>query len=69
MGNSFFVNENQLIEWVEAAEGIKERFGIDKVLGYLIGKKFYGIVRILCSDRKMINDMDKRRKTGLQSFK
>lgn len=25
MENSFFVNENQLIEWLEAAEGIKER--------------------------------------------
>lgn len=62
MENSFFINENQLIEWVEAAEGIKERFGIDKALGCLIGEKFYGIVRILCYDRKMINDMDKRRK-------
>jgi hypothetical protein len=25
-----FSNYNQLLEWVEAAEGIEDRFGIDK---------------------------------------
>jgi hypothetical protein len=58
MKNSFFVNKNQLVEWVKAAEDIKERFGINKALGYLIGEKFYNIVSILCSDRKMINHID-----------
>lgn len=39
------MNEEQLQEWVEAAEGIGERFGLDKALGYLIGEKFYNIVQ------------------------
>lgn len=38
------INENQLKEWVEAAGRIKEDFGIDRALGYLIGEKFYSIV-------------------------
>ncbi len=44
MENSYFTNENQLQEWIEAAAGIKEEFGIGKALGYLIGEKFYDIV-------------------------
>lgn len=62
MKNSFFVNENQLIDWVEAAEDIKESFGINKALGYLIGEKFYNVVSILCSDQKAINHIDEQRK-------
>jgi len=33
-----FINDNQLQEWVDAAEGIAEDFGIEKGLGYLIGE-------------------------------
>ena len=61
MKNPFFVNENQLIEWVEAAKDIKERFGINKALGYLIGEKFFDVVNNLCSDQKMINYIDEQR--------
>jgi hypothetical protein len=60
--NFFFVNENQLVEWIEAAQGIRERFGLDKALGYLIGEKFYGVVSILHSDRKLIGSIDEGRK-------
>ena len=42
----YFTNENQLQQWIEAAEIIKEEFGIEKALGYLIGEKFYDIVKI-----------------------
>lgn len=41
----YFINENQLDHWVEAAENIKEGFGIDEALGYLIGEKFHGLVQ------------------------
>jgi hypothetical protein len=61
MGN-IFTNENQLKEWVDAAKGIKERFGIDKALGYLIGEKFYNLVDILHASRKMVRTIDEERK-------
>jgi len=57
-----FANDNQLQEWVEAAEGIKDRFGIDKALGYLIGEKFYNLVEILHLSRKRIRLIDSERK-------
>ena len=56
------VNESQLIEWVEAAEGIKDHFGIDRALGRLIGEKFYGIVSTLHFSRKLIRTIDEERK-------
>ena len=42
--SKILVNENQLKEWIEAAEQIKDSFGIDRALGYLIGEKFYDII-------------------------
>lgn len=62
MKNSFFTDENQLKKWVEAAVNIKESFGIDKALGYLIGEKFYNIIRIRYSAQEMINTIDEQRK-------
>jgi hypothetical protein len=47
-----FINDNQLQEWVQAAEGIAEDFSTDKALGYLIGEKFYRLVSILHDARK-----------------
>jgi len=61
MGN-IFINDNQLKEWVEAAEGIRERFGIEKALGYLIGEKFYNLVSLLYDARKMVRAIDEKRK-------
>jgi len=58
-----FSNDNQLQEWVEAAEGIKDRFGIDKALGYLIGEKFYNLVDILHFSRKRIRTINEERKS------
>ena len=61
MGN-IFINDNQLKEWVEAAEGIRERFGIEKALGYLIGEKFYNLMSLLHDARKMVRVIDEKRK-------
>jgi hypothetical protein len=57
-----FINDNQIEEWVEAAEGIQDQFGIEKALGYVIGEKFYDIVGTLHSARKIIRTIDEERK-------
>ncbi|MGO9378031.1 MAG: hypothetical protein ACLP29_05700 [Dissulfurispiraceae bacterium] len=57
-----FSNNNQLQEWVEAAEGIEERFGIEKALGYVIGEKFYNIISGMQYSRKQITMIDTERK-------
>jgi hypothetical protein len=62
MKNSYFTNENQLQQWIEAAGGIKEKFGINKALGYLIGEKFYDIVSDNHFARKMIRTINEQRK-------
>jgi hypothetical protein len=62
MKNSYFTNENQLHQWIEAAEGIEERFGLEKALGYLIGEKFYNIVSDNHFARKMIRIIADERK-------
>jgi len=62
MKDSYFTNENQLQQWIEAAEGIKEEFGIEKALGYLIGEKFYNIVSDNHFSRKMIRTINEQRK-------
>jgi hypothetical protein len=65
--SKIFTNPNQLEEWVEAAEGIQDRYGVEKALGYLIGEKFYNLVATLHSDRKIIRTIDDQRK--LPDFK
>ncbi len=55
-------NPKQLEEWVVASLGIANRFGIEKALGYLIGEKFYNLVRDLFGFRKMSRVIDKQRK-------
>ncbi|MEJ2008853.1 MAG: hypothetical protein P8Z30_11975 [Acidobacteriota bacterium] len=50
-----FINDNQIQEWVQTAEGISEDFGTDKALGYLIGEKFYRLVSILHDARKQVD--------------
>lgn len=57
-----FTNNNQIEEWVEAAEGIQHQFGIEKALGYVIGEKFYALVSMLHASRTMISAIDKERK-------
>ena len=57
-----FINDNQLQEWVRAAEGIAEDFGIEKGLGYLIGEKFYNLVSLLLDARKTVREIDEKRK-------
>ena len=60
--SKIFSNPNQIEEWVEASQGIEERFGIDKALGYIIGEKFYNLVSMLHASRTMIRVMDTERK-------
>ena len=59
--SKIFKNENQLQEWVKAAEGIRKIFGTDRALGYLIGEKFYETVSILHSARKLIRSIAEER--------
>jgi len=61
MKNSYFINENQLEQWVTAAENIKEEFGLEKALGYLIGEKFYELVRMYNSAQERIMLVSKER--------
>lgn len=60
--SKIFRNPNQIEEWVEAAEGIQERYGIEKALGYLIGEKFYNFVDTLHSARKLMRTIGEERK-------
>jgi len=46
MKHSYFADENQLDNWVSAAENIRVKYGLEKALGYIIGEKFYN----LCKD-------------------
>lgn len=62
MKNSYFISENQLEQWVAAAENIKEEFGLEKALGYLIGEKFYELVSMHKSTGKMIMIIKEERK-------
>jgi hypothetical protein len=60
--SKIFSNPNQFEAWVEASQGIGERFGIDKALGYVIGDKFYNLVAILHVARTTIRLIDEERK-------
>ena len=60
--SKIFTNPNQLEEWVEAAEGIQDRYGIEKALGYLIGENFYNLVDTLHSARKIMRTIDEQKK-------
>ncbi len=62
MGKLLF-DEEHLQDWVNAAEGIEERFGIDKAMGYLIGEKFYNIVDDLYFSQKMVRNIEEKKKS------
>lgn len=47
---------------METAEGIRDRFGIERALGYVIGEKFYDLVAILHSARKIVRTVDEERR-------
>jgi len=57
-----FTNGDQLKEWVEAAEGIVRRFGIEKALGYVIGEKFYNLVSTIYESRRTMRTIAEERK-------
>jgi hypothetical protein len=60
--SKIFLNPNQLEEFVDAALGVGERYGIEKALGYLIGEKFYNLVDLLHFNRKMARHIEEERK-------
>jgi hypothetical protein len=60
--SGIFTNPDQLEEWVEAAEGIEERFGLEKALGYVIGEKFYNLVSTLHAARTMARVIEEEKK-------
>jgi hypothetical protein len=60
--SGIFTNPKQLEEWVEAAQRIQKRYGIGKALGYLIGEKFYTLVKTMHTSRKIIRAIDDERK-------
>jgi hypothetical protein len=60
--SKIFFNPNQIEEFVDAALGIQERYGIKKALGYLIGEKFYNLVNILHFNRTMARQIEEERK-------
>ena len=60
--SKIFSNPNQLEEWVKAAEGIRDQFGNEKALGYLIGEKFYNLIDTLHSALKIMRTIDEERK-------
>ncbi len=60
--SKIFVNPTQLEEWVEAARGIRDRFGTEKALGYVIGEKFYNLVDKVHSAQKIIRSIEDERK-------
>jgi len=60
--SKIFTNPKQLEEWVGAAEGIRDRFGTERALSYVIGEKFYNLVAILHSARKIVRTVDDERK-------
>jgi len=57
-----FTNNNQIEEWVEAAEGIQHQFGIEKALGYVIGEKFCNLVSMLYASRTTIRAIHEEKK-------
>ena len=60
--SKIYLNPNQLEDFVDAALGIQERFGIEKALGYLIGEKFYNLVSNLHFNRQMAREIEEKRK-------
>lgn len=58
-----FEEQNRIEQWVEAAEGIKEDFGLDKALGYVIGEKFYNLVKNRQYLKRIVRDIDEKRKS------
>ena len=61
MAKYFFVNENQLQDWVSAAEDIRDNYGITKALGYLIGEKFSKVLQAGDSYRSTLKSIEQER--------
>lgn len=62
MRNKYFTKENQLEDWTEAALNIREQFGIEKALGYLVGEKFYDIAKDKQFAKRKIRVIEDQRK-------
>lgn len=62
MAYSFFVNENQLQDWIAAAEHVMDEHGVEKALGYVIGEKFYSVLQAAASYRKTMKSIEEERR-------
>jgi len=62
MKHSYFIDENQLEKWILAAENIRDDFGIEKALGYIIGEKFYKLAKDYRSKQETIAAINEQRK-------
>jgi hypothetical protein len=61
MKNSYFTDENQLEQWVSAAENIRDEFGLEKALGYILGEKFYELASTYKSKQERIMMISRKR--------
>ena len=62
MKHSYFFDEDQLEKWVTAAENIRDEFGLEKALGYVIGEKFYELASTYKSEQEIIATINEERK-------
>jgi hypothetical protein len=62
MKHSYFADENQIEKWVSAAENIKDEYGLEKALGYIIGEKFYNLSRTYKYNQERMMRIEKERK-------
>ena len=62
MRYSFFVNENQLQDWISGAERVRDEYGVEKALGYIIGEKFYSVLKAADSYRETLKAIEKERR-------
>jgi hypothetical protein len=62
MGYTFFVNENQLRDWIVGAERVRDEYGVQKALGYVIGEKFYSVLQVAASYRETLKSIEEERR-------
>ena len=62
MNHSYFFDEDQLEKWVSAAENIRDKFGLEKALGYIIGEKFYELASAYKYEQEKIAIIKEKRK-------
>ncbi|MDD5623011.1 MAG: hypothetical protein PHQ09_07650 [Actinomycetota bacterium] len=62
MKHSYLADENQLGNWVSAANNIKSKYGLIKALGYIIGEKFYNLSKDYRNNQERMASIEEERK-------